>query len=94
MPLNVACIFVSERDEEFDSSLKELQERLDSVINTQTSEREEIDRKLEEKLQQIVELSGQLGARNAELEKENKEKEGIISQLKSCKGTISFSTMK
>ena len=71
-----------------DYSLKELQERLDSVINDQTVEQEEIDRELEEKLQQIVESSCRLSARNAALEKENEEKNGIAIQLEKFKGTI------
>ena len=64
------------------------------MINTQTVEQEEIDRELEEKLQKIIELSGQLSSRNAKLEKENEEKEEIATQLQYCKGTISNSMMK
>ena len=90
-------MFISGGEKELEimaSSLEELQERLDDVINTQTVEQEEIDRELEIRLQKIVELSGQLSSRNAELEKENEEKEAIATQLENCKGTISNSITK
>ncbi|XP_078350662.1 uncharacterized protein LOC144635427 [Oculina patagonica] len=67
------------------SSLNELQEKLENVMNTHAVEQEEIDRELEEKLQQVVELSCKLSGRNDELEKENKEKEGIATEFENCK---------
>ncbi|KAJ7391751.1 hypothetical protein OS493_016037 [Desmophyllum pertusum] len=61
---------------------KELQERLDNMTNTQVAEREESERVHADQSQQIAELSYQLNARYAELEKEIREKESVTIQLK------------
>ena len=73
---------------------KELQERLDNITNTQVAEREESERVHADKSQQIAELSYQLNASYAELEKEIREKENITIQLQQRQGTISVSVMK
>lgn len=79
--------------EEANSSLKqqlnELQARLDDMTNSQAVEREAMNKTLAEKSQQIIDLSYQLSAKNAELQKEVKEKKEIKTQFEKCKGTIS-----
>ena len=81
--------FILEREislEVTNSSLKqqhkELQEKLENVINTQTAELAKIEKVLGEKSQQIVELT----ARNTELEREVKKKEEITTGHENCKG--------
>ena len=88
---------ISEREKEFDEidslrdQLKELQEKLDDIVNTQTAEKAAIDKLLnEQKSQQIVELTCQLSARNVELETEVKEKERLTTALENSKGKIFF----
>ena len=61
---------------------KELQEKLESMANTQTVELAKIEKVLGEKLQQIVELT----ARNTELEKEVKKKEEKSTGRENCEG--------
>lgn len=61
---------------------KELQEKLENVINTQTAELAKIEKVLGEKSQQIVELT----ARNTELQREVKKKEEITTGHENCKG--------
>lgn len=66
--------------------LEELRDRLDRMTNTQAKERVVIDKALAEKSQKIDELI----ARNAELEKEIKEKGSITTQIDNNKGKVSF----
>ena len=62
---------------------KELQEKLENVINKQTAGLAKIQKVLGKKSQQIVELT----ARNMELVREVKKKEEITTGHENCKGT-------
>lgn len=82
--------FILEREislEMTNSSLKqqhkELQEKLENMINTHTAELAEIEKVLGEKSQQIVELT----ARNTELEREVTKEEEISTGHENCQGT-------
>ena len=63
---------------------EELQEKLETTTNAQTVELAEIKKVLEEKSQQIAELT----AANTELEKEFKQNEEITMGSENCKGTF------
>lgn len=69
--------------------LKELEGKLDDMTNTQAVELEAANKAIAEKSQQIVDLSYQLSAKNAELQKEVKEKIEIRTQFEKNKGRIS-----
>ena len=62
---------------------KELQEKLENVINKQTAGLAKIQKVLGKKSQQIVELT----ARNMELVREVQKKEEITTGHENCKGT-------
>ena len=62
---------------------KELQEKLENMINTHTAELAEIEKVLGEKSQQIVELT----ARNTELEREVTKEEEISTRHENYGGT-------
>ena len=88
--IRVILGFILEREislEMTNSSLKqqhkELQEKLENMINTHTAELAEIEKVLGEKSQQIVELT----ARNTELEREVTKEEEISTRHENYGGT-------